>query len=798
MIEEDLIDIKKKLRENPNDPRALQGAARYYMRDGSYKQSRALYAQAAAFSPRSLPEILLDYERQIGNEPARIGVRLSLAGFLLDQGEIDPAIMELEEMVDEYPKKSEPYHVLGKIYIKQERIDDAIALLERSIAEGLPDINLREILAAAYLGKGKMGEAIKFYEEILALKPGDKQTLRVLGELYNRTENYLQAARCYQAMFSEDPEVMREVIQRLEDLLKKVEGSIAIREILADIYMKTLDPEAAVGKLREITRLEPNKLDEIAQRLKSVLKNYPNLPSAVLTLAEAQQRQGNYSEAVENYYQLVKVKPELMDEVIRGYREVLEFCPQQILARSYLAEALLYQNKVAEALQEFGKMVEADPSLAETVIRKCREVLKAHPQLLEAHVTLGKAYLVKGDYQRAAVEAEGVIVLDKKVTSAYLLLGEAYAKLKLGRKASETLKTALLLDPYNLRIHEKYKEAKEREMEAEIQNLKERMQEDQWRISLHLDLAKLYIQTGDRETALRELQIAVKDPARASLAYNLLGNIYRSEGRYDLAAAQYNRGLETNPGGISRVLRFNLGTTHEAQGDVKKAIKIYESILQEDIDFGNLKKRVKWLKATGLPCMRTKALAAVVTDSGKREIIAFWGREARSSHADRRSEISVSFGQEHNQAGFEYFMKGMCQAAEEEFTLAVQLDPRFDVALNNFGVSLAKAGRWEEARLRLSEAVQQNPASSIFYNNLGVVYFLLGKIDLGRTALEKSCALDAESAPACLNLGDIYYLNGKTEKAIELYRKIGPCDLLSDLAERRLLFKVPSPPPGAA
>ena len=101
-------------------------------------------------------------------------------------------------------------------------IDDAIALLERSIGAGVRDVNLTETLAAAYLEKGRTSEAIRFYEEILAQKPGDKQTLRILGELYTRIEDYNRAAKHYAAMFSDDPEVVREVIQRLEELLKRV------------------------------------------------------------------------------------------------------------------------------------------------------------------------------------------------------------------------------------------------------------------------------------------------------------------------------------------------------------------------------------------------------------------------------------------------------------------------------------------------------------------------------------------------------------------------------------------------
>ena len=99
-------------------------------------------------------------------------------------------------------------------------------------------------------------------------------------------------------------------------------------------------------------------------------------------------------------------------------------------------------------------------------------------------------------------------------------------------------------------------------------------------------------------------------------------------------------------------------TAYEAQGEIKKAIKIYEAILQEDIDFGNLKKKVKLLKSTSLPSLRGKPLLALSGEANKNEIVALWGREEKvQGNNQGLEEFSISFGQEHNLAGFDYFMK---------------------------------------------------------------------------------------------------------------------------------------------
>jgi tetratricopeptide (TPR) repeat protein len=467
--------------------------------------------------------------------------------------------------------------------------------------------------------------------------------------------------------------------------------------------------------------------------------------------------------------------------VIDGYRAVLADCPEQVLARAYLAEALLLQNLTVEALSEYGRMIEADPTVAETVIKKCREILRAEPQLLLAHIVLGQAYLAKGDYQRAAVEAEGALAIDKNLTGAYLLLGEAYEKMDLLRKAAQALHTALVMDPDNIQVHDKFKLARHKELAKEIEQT-----------SGHFDLGRLYLEKGERDAAVRELQLAQKDVARAAAAYNLLGDIFRSEGRFDLAAAQYNRAQELATPDFARTVRFNLGTTYEARGEVKKAIKLYEGIMQEEIDFGDLDRRIKYLKSMTLASMRNRPLQLAIREFGRKEVIGLWGGEAKGgSRAGRKEDISVSFGHGHNAEGVNYFFKGMYPAAEEELNLAVQMDRRFGAALNNLGVTLAQQGRLEESRGYFAETIQLDPASAVYYGNFGTINLLLGRGDTALTALEKSRTLDPQCAAVLLNLGDAYYARREARKALDCWKQIGTHDTLSDLAKKRLRYKVP-------
>ncbi|MGB9613728.1 MAG: hypothetical protein ACPL4K_06120, partial [Candidatus Margulisiibacteriota bacterium] len=108
---------RKTLREDPENFWALRQVAKYYLNEDYFRQAQSLYTQVVAISPRILPEVLLDYEQKIEKDPDRIGPRLSLAGFALTIGEVDLAILELEEVIDIAPECVEAYNALGKIYV---------------------------------------------------------------------------------------------------------------------------------------------------------------------------------------------------------------------------------------------------------------------------------------------------------------------------------------------------------------------------------------------------------------------------------------------------------------------------------------------------------------------------------------------------------------------------------------------------------------------------------------------------------------------------------------------------------
>jgi tetratricopeptide (TPR) repeat protein len=789
-----ISQLRQKLKDNPKDSRVLFELAKWFLSEGYYKDAKDQYYLAIYYNPHLLPKVLLDYESAIAEDKNNLNIHLSLVDLYLSMGEIDNAIIELEEVLLINGTHTEIYNLLGSIYIKRGRFDDAINLLEQALKAETKDTALSEMLAGAYLEKERYEDATRLYEEVLKTDSTNKKVLRTLSELYKRTHNYEKAAESLQAMITDDPELSREVILKLEELAHLAPKVIFVKETLAEVYARAMRPDEATLCYMDALSLDAGKIDHIVVKLKKILKNYPQNPRTQAALAEALVEKGQFSEAVWEYRRLIEREGAQKTLAIAGLEQIVRKCPEQVMAREALGDAYLKDGKYQEAVNEYSAAVKTDKTLADTMQKKSRDILKAHPNFLAAYLLSGEAHIAKGEAKLALARADEMIALDKKYIPGYLLLSDANLELRISRRAEEALVKALELDPFNITIHEKLKAIRDKAVEQEIESIRKKLKEDEWRISFHLDIGKLLLKLGRVKEATKELQIALKDRPRISFAYNLLGSCFKEEGRFDLASAQYQKASENLPPELSEFgknVRYNLGLAYEAQGLIVKAISAYESVMQEDVEFGHLREKTYFLKSSKLSSVRFKKIICFRSLTDTNSLIGVWGRDKTDSEKlSKQAETLMSFGQTHNHTGFDFFMRGMVEAAKEEFNLSINMDSSFASALSNLAVTQMISGSLEEAELNLIRALDLEPQSAVYYNNLAMVYYQKGNLEKARRNLEKASNFDEEQSAVWLNLGDVYYAMGLAEMALNCWQKIRNFDVLSEFSQQRLRNKI--------
>ncbi|MEK7376926.1 MAG: tetratricopeptide repeat protein [Candidatus Margulisiibacteriota bacterium] len=791
-MEFQIEDIKKALKKNPRDPYAHKDMGGYFLLKGSYKEAVKEYKIASSLSPRVFADIVNSFEYTIQKDLDNVPVRLGLVEFYLGIGELEDAVIELEELVEIAPEMAVIYNLLGKIYLKLGRIDGAIDLLEKAMQAGKGEASLLESLASAYIERERYAEAIGLYEELLKNAPSSKQVLRTLTELYKRVNDPGKAAGLVSKMAGDDPEVLIEACEKLEAIVKESPQSPQARLKLADIYFRIMKLEPAVEQLCQTLKLDASSNEEVILLLRKALPTYPENRYIMLQLAKCLVVKGSYSEAAELYTRIFKSDPSMADTCVEGHLSIIFQYPDQAMSHKSLAEAYLYKLQTEKALEEYAIVVRLDPEEIEEIEKKCREILKQDPGMLKALLVLSQSYLSGGELRKAIAIAEEYLEKAKPSARAYLILGEAYFKLNIYNRSCESYKAALKLSPNDESVMRRYRAASEKETDLEISLVKAKVEQDSWRVALNIDLAKVLLKRRNYEAAIRHLQSSLKDSTRSHTAHRIMGQIFKEQGNFDMAKVQFEKSLESKNVDDQELInesRASLGSAYEAMGDVQKALSCYEAVTASNIDFGDLSKRIKTLNQANPLACRNKSAAVVFSLEGMENPVAVWGRDIRKSRSGDEDDLtSMSFGQDQNSKGFTQMLKGRLKAAEAEFLLASQLDAKLIPALNNIAAINLISGELEAGLPRLLEAVGQDGGNPSYRNNLGAYYLLKGDVDAAEKEFKAGLKNDKDFSPANLNLGDLEMKRKNIEEGIAHYKKIGRFDPLYEISSRRLQF----------
>ena len=168
---------------------------------------------------------------------------------------------------------------------------------------------------------------------------------------------------------------------------------------------------------------------------------------------------------------------------------------------------------------------------------------------------------------------------------------------------------------------------------------------DRW----HYDLALVYTDRQDWESAIREYREVIRLDPRAFRAYNNLGNIYTRREDYPRAAEYYRQVIRLRPD-LAQPYN-NLGSVLFRMEKLDEALKFFQAALR----------------------------------------------------------IRPDIAESHNNLGNVYFMKGNYEEAVKSYREALKYKP-FHASIHfNLGKALVKQGRLEEAITHYSEALRINP-----------------------------------------------------------------------------------------
>jgi tetratricopeptide (TPR) repeat protein len=437
---------------SPNSPRALE-IGDFYLSCGKLDLAMKQYQASSAAKPgekvtylKRQIEILIrqgklteagELNAQVLREnPDDNDARALAAGWLLDKGDSNGALTELQALAVRAPENPVIHFNLGRVHAARREWDEAAGEFNKAIQLRPDYIQARLTLAQVQLTTGKLDDAFKtagavlelddanttarlyqsavltgqkkygesrqLLEEALKADPRSADTNFQLGAVNLADKKYPEAEASFRRAYQLNPADARGLSGMVETALAQNQADAALAMIQAEIAKapNRVDLQLALGN----TALRAAKYDVALATFQKVL-NQTEKGSAVqgeiyLRIGETYRRMGNTAEAV---------------GALQIAREIV---PNNIVVLNTLAMVLEAVGRKPEASEAYAAILKLDPNnavamnnlafvLAESdgdldrALAMAQRARQTVPGAIEFYDTLGWVYLKKGMLNQA-------------------------------------------------------------------------------------------------------------------------------------------------------------------------------------------------------------------------------------------------------------------------------------------------------------------------------------------------------------------------------------------------------------
>jgi tetratricopeptide (TPR) repeat protein len=562
---------------------AFTKAANTFREDGFYLKAIALYKKILNISPSQTEALIALAE--LYAEKGLIGNAnecfLTAAEHYINDGTTEKALEHYKRMLELSPSNKELTLKMAELFLKKGLKDKAI--------KGYLEI------ASGYLEKGEYEKAQEFYNRVIALNPQNAKSFIGLSKIAEHTANiqkayeYLEKAMSFAgeneevlynyarlAIETNNIENARQVINKLLEIdssnsrYKKLLGIIYLKEGLLDKAWLELIPfidetlytegwREAVELLKNFKELEPMAVKYRLMNLYREKNDMKSLIYELKELAEIFERKGLLKDSFQTYKELLHLNPydETVKEKIIALENSLgikhkplvtptlqrqETKPSQKTLKEALAEADFYEQQglKEEAIKVYENILSITPDNKD-IIKKLEALKSAETPEEKLEIKLA---LSEGELSPHPTESEVMGVFDKFKKG----IDE-----KIGDKDYES----------------------------------------------HYNLGIAYKEMGLLDDAIKEFQIASKDPKRVVQSSTMLAFCYMDKKLYSLAIKEFKRALEAiSPADESYLgLKFDLAEAYEKNNELDSALKLYIEIHAQNPNFKDTKRKIENLKS---------------------------------------------------------------------------------------------------------------------------------------------------------------------------------------------------------
>jgi tetratricopeptide (TPR) repeat protein len=563
---------------------------------------------------------------------------------------------------------------------------------------------LQDGLAELYFKIGRIREAVTTAQEQVKKYPDDIEAHTLLGKVYLRSLGDMQNAQSSQ--------MLQLAIGEYEKLAELKPGDVETRLLLGQLYGLNHDSVKAEAEFKAAQKIDANS-EEVVLNMARLYGEQGDYKRAAETLeaVPVDDRTSRVEFALGSSYDQLK-KPK---EAIAAYQRSLDLEPENLDAERGLANALLADGQLDEALKALTDIVTAEPQDAQSQIH-ISEIQRRQGHYEEALATLEKAKPLAQDslelsYNEALIydslgrydEAIGVLNT--------LVSGSAHAdgKYSDGEKANR----AIFLDRLAAIYREQNKTAEAVATYKQMAELGGDYAKSGYQGEV--DAYRDAHQWKDATAAAAEAAKALPKDRSIQLMYaGQLADMGQADQGIALAKAQLSK-----------------------SGNASEDREVHLALAQI---YTRLKR---WNDASA----ELKSAEALATKPEEKLYVYF----LRGSLADRQKQYDD---------------------AEAEFRKALEIDPQNATILNYLGYMLADRGvRLPEALTMIRKAVELDPQNYAYLDSLGWVYFKTGQYGLAEENIRKANERNSGDPTIHDHLGEVYEKTGKLKLAVAQWER---------------------------
>ena len=268
-------------------------------------------------------------------------------------------------------------------------------------------------------------------------------------------------------------------------------------------------------------------------------------------------------------------------------------------------------------------------------------------------------------------------------------------------------------------------------------------------ILLYCLIGEIYKSMGRYDDAICEYKMAVWLDSLNITAYRSLCQVYEEQGDYDSAIDVYKKLIEIQP--YMAEYHSNIGNILYLKGDVEQAISHYQNAI-------TINPSINWTSIIA------QTLGYVFQENTKDMDAAISAYQSAYLLTPKDIDIYINLGSA-------FYEKGEYDNALTVYRRAIELEPYNAKIHCNLGYLYWGKGDLEEAIKSYETAIKYDKAYDVAYNNLGVIYLDdLGRVQKAIELFEEAIKYNPNYALAHYNLARSIAITGDKIEAAKLYQ----------------------------